>query len=141
MDIDFYTNNELVLTRNEICIIENHFKNNLEKDWVDFSKPIMNILEKSIPVMEYYKQQFINSTGLQGGKILELVIGDTLNKIFNTSYMGNNVFLNKQYQIILTGEGGKGTGGVYDIEIIDKVNNIKYIGEIKFCNIESSPYN
>lgn len=133
MIANFYENNSLILTKKEIKILEEYFKNNLGKysDWKVFSSPIINILNKSMPVMDYYKNQYDASKGLQCGKLLEIVIGDTLSRIFNTSYIAPNIFESNKYRISLTGEGGKGTGNTADIEILEKESGYVYIGEVK----------
>lgn len=133
MIANFYENNSLILTKKEIKILEEYFKNNLGKysDWKVFSSPIINILNKSLPVMDYYKNQYDASKGLQCGKLLEIVIGDTLSRIFNTSYITHNIFESSKYRISLTGEAGKGTGNTADIEILDKESGHVYIGEVK----------
>lgn len=133
MITNFYSNNNMILTQNEIRTLENHFVSSaLTTDsWTEFSIPVTAILTKSTAVMEYYKCQFDTGLGLQGGKILEIVIGETLGRIFNARYIGNNTFEGEHYSIILTGEDGKGSGASYDIKIIDKTTNITYIGEVK----------
>lgn len=133
MIANFYENNNLMLTQKEIKVLEEYFKNNLEKysSWEVFSSPIINILNKSLPVMDYYKNQYEASKGLQCGKLLEIVIGDTLSRIFNASYIAPNIFESNKYRISLTGEAGKGTGEVADIEILDKESGYVYIGEVK----------
>lgn len=133
MIANFYENNSLILTKKEIKILEEYFKNNLGKysDWKVFSSPIINILNKSLPVMDYYKNQYDASKGLQCGKLLEIVIGDTLSRIFNTSYITPNIFESNKYRISLTGEAGKGTGNTADIEILEKESGYVYIGEVK----------
>jgi hypothetical protein len=133
MIANFYSNNDMILTQAEIRTLENHFKKtSLGADsWTQFSTPIATILSKSVAVADYYQHQFDNALGLQGGKILEIVVGETLGRIFNANYVGNNIFEGEQYSIILTGEDGKGSGASYDIKIIDKINNISYIGEVK----------
>lgn len=133
MIANFYENNNLALTQKEIKILEEHFKNNLEKDnsWEAFSFPVINILNKSLPVIDYYKNQYEASKGLQCGKLLEIVIGDTLSRIFNVSYVAPNIFEGNKYCISLVGEAGKGTGKVADIEILDKESGYVYIGEVK----------
>ena len=133
MIANFYSNNDLVLTQNEIHILEKHFIDFIliSSSWDEFVSPVKPILMKSMAVMDYYKHQFENALGLQGGKILEIVVGETLGNILNASYIGNNVFEGEHYSIILTGENGKGSGASYDIKIINKINNLSYIGEVK----------
>ena len=132
MTVNFYQNNDLVLTQKEINILENHFTlNNNIQNWDDFKRPVKNLLEKSFPVYEYYKTQFETNLGLQGGKILEIVIGETLANILNAKYISKNVFENENYKITLTGDNGKSSGTVYDIEILEKDGGFVYIGEIK----------
>lgn len=131
MNINFYQNNNLVLTQKEIHTLEKHYISSCTTEWKEFIEPIQSILSKSLPVKEYYKYQFDNGLGLQGGKILEIVVGDTLNHILDTTYIEKNKFENENYCIVLTGEEGKGTGSSFDISIIDKKNNKQYIGEIK----------
>lgn len=133
MITNFYKNNNLILTQKEIKILEEYFKNNLNKydSWEDFSSPIIGILNKSLPVTDYYKNQYIIQKGLQCGKLLEIVVGETLSTIFNTNYTGRNSFENDKYCISLTGDAGKSTGEVADIEIFDKESGYVYIGEVK----------
>lgn len=135
MIIDFYSNNDLILTKKEIGFLESTFISSAheEKNWDDFFPLVSHILEKSFTVYEYCQSQYVNNLGLQGGKILEIVIGDTLSKIFNATYIGNGIYSNTQYTITLTGDSGKGRGkeNIKDIEIIDKKNNTIYKGEIK----------
>ena len=133
MIANFYSNNDMILTQAEIHTLENHFKKAFlgADSWTQFSTPIATILSKSVAVADYYQHQFNNALGLQGGKILEIVVGETLGRIFNARYIGNNIFEGEQYSIILTGEDGKGSGASYDIKIIDKINNVSYIGEVK----------
>lgn len=129
----FYSNNNMVLTQNEIRTLENHFVSAAltTNSWIEFSAPVAAILMKSAAVMDYYRHQFDNAIGLQGGKILEIVIGETLGRIFNAQYIGNNTFEGEYYTIILTGEDGKGSGTSYDVKIVDKINKVSYIGEVK----------
>ena len=133
MIVNFYENNDLILTQKEIKILEEYFKNNLTKYdcWETFSSSIASILNKSIPVTDYYKNQYATGKGLQCGKLLEIVIGDTLSRIFNTSYIAPNIFESNKYRISLTGEAGKGTGNTADIEILEKESGYVYIGEVK----------
>lgn len=133
MIVNFYENNDLILTQKEIKILEEYFKNNLTKYdcWETFSSSITSILNKSTPVTDYYKNQYATSKGLQCGKLLEIVVGETLSKIFGTIYTGINTFENDEYCISLTGEAGKSTGKVADIKIIDKKSGDVYIGEVK----------
>lgn len=107
MIANFYENNSLILTKKEIKILEEYFKNNLGKysDWKVFSSPIINILNKSMPVMDYYKNQYDASKGLQCGKLLEIVIGDTLSRIFNTSYIAPNIFESNKYSYFFDWRG------------------------------------
>ena len=127
MPIKYWSNNNLILTQNEIKFIEQNF-NSAE----DISPDIISILNKSIPVKNYYIQQHQNRNGLQGGKILELVIAATLAQSMGLCYnINNNTFENKDYLLIITAEEGKGTGAVHDINILDKNTNITYTAEIK----------
>ena len=59
MIVNFYENNDLILTQKEIKILEEYFKNNLTKYdcWKTFSSSIASILNKSTPVTDYYKNQ------------------------------------------------------------------------------------
>ena len=91
MSIKYWSNNNLILTQNEIKFIEQNF-NSAE----DISPDIISILNKSIPVKNYYIQQHQNRNGLQGGKILELVIAATLAQSMGLCYnINNNTFENK----------------------------------------------
>lgn len=141
MDIkNFYQNNDLILTTKEISILEQNFKNNNAiLDWKKFIQPVEQILNKSKAVTDYYFNQFDSALGLQGGKILEIVIADTLAKMFHLIYNDTDCFYQgEQYDLFLTGEFGKGTGDVKDIKIYDKKNCINYIGEVKdtFSRVE-----
>ena len=133
MITNFYKNNNLILTQKEIKILENHFKDELNKHdcWEAFSFPVLDILNKSIPITNYYKNQYKNNIGLQSGKLLEIVVGETLSVIFGTNYTSNNNFENEKYLITLIGDEGKNSGKSGDIIIFDKEFNHKYIGEIK----------
>ena len=72
MIVNFYENNDLILTQKEIKILEEYFKNNLTKYdcWKTFSSSIASILNKSAPVTDYYKKRYTTGKGLKCGKLL-----------------------------------------------------------------------
>ena len=133
MNINFYKNNNMILTVAEIHTLENHFTSFAKKEdsWKSFSFPVRDLLNKSALVEEYYYQQYQANAGLQGGKILEFVLGETFANMLGVKYVGDGIFDNIHYTITLTGELGKGTGSTFDIEIVDKSTNTIYNGEVK----------
>lgn len=126
MSVKYWSKDNLVLTQSEIKFIEQNF--NFAED---ISPDIISILNKSILVKNYYIQQHQNKNGLQGGKILELVIADTLAQSMGLNYIINGTFENDNYLLTITAEEGKGTGTVHDISILDKNTNTIYSAEIK----------
>lgn len=132
-NINFYKNNTMIITSAEIHIIESHFTSFAKKEdtWESFSYPIKDILSRSAIVTEYIYNKYIEGVGLQGGKILELVLGETFANMLHLSYMGNGTFDGEKYTVTMIGEFGKGTGNTHDLSIYDKVNNHTYNVEIK----------
>lgn len=133
MNINFYKNNNMILTTAEIHTLENHFVSFARKEdsWKSFSFPVNNLLNKSALVRDYYFQKYQEGSGLQGGKILEFVLGETFANMLGLNYIGDGIFDNTHYTVTLTGELGKGTGDIHDILILDKSTGKTYNAEIK----------
>jgi hypothetical protein len=133
MKIDLFNNNHLALTKKEIRSIETFYTDALHniKSNEDFINNLHPFCKMVIPVYDYCMDCFNKQSGLQGGKILELLIGDTLGRIFNAQYIDRNHYESNRYSIVLTGESGKGNGKTHDIEIFDKITGTTYVGEIK----------
>lgn len=133
MNINFYKNNTMIMTPAEVHTVESHFTTFAKREdtWESFSYPIKNILNKSASVSEYIYNKYNDEVGLQGGKVLELVLGETFANMLNLTYMGNGVFDGVNYTVTMTGELGKGTGNTHDLVIYDKVNDCSYNAEIK----------
>lgn len=96
-------------------------KNNFEK--IEEVSSILDIL----PFLKDDISKRIKTDNLfQPGRIVETIIIQSISDFLNCQYKGNGIYENNEY--IIKQDGGSGKS---DLSIFDKINNIKYIFEIK----------
>ncbi len=137
MDItNFYNNNDLVYSTQEINYLNQYYKMNYNKynSYSDFVAPISALLDKNIFVQAEFYKQYLVQKAIQPGFLVELNIAATIAKILKLQPVQGldlYTYANSKYKIEMSGNLGKSSGTIHDLILTDLSTKQIYQCEIK----------